>query len=69
MAVYGMGGNMTMRYRIVDSKGADYYNDPITYATLGEAEEELAEAQKWAREQAKYEPSWEHAHLCIEEAL
>ncbi len=56
-----------MRYRIVDSKGPDYYNDHAIYATEADAEIALAEAVAWAKEESKREPSWAHARLCIEE--
>lgn len=56
-----------MKYRIVDAKGPDYYNDSTLYDTEEAAEVALSEAQAWVREEAKREPSWKDARLRIEE--
>ena len=57
----------TKGYIIVDAKGDGYYNDTTVYDTPEAAEIALAEAQAWAQEEAKREPSWALAKLRIEE--
>ena len=56
-----------MTFRITDRKGDDYYNDSQTFATREAAEAELEAARQWCAEQAKVEPTWEHADLIIAE--
>ncbi len=56
-----------MKYRIVDARGDDYYNDITVYDTLEAAEIALTEARAWAKEEAKREPSWAKSRLRIED--
>lgn len=52
-------------YRIESTKGPDYYNDPDVYSTKAQAMKALASVRKWAKEQAKYEPSYKGAKFKI----
>lgn len=54
-----------MMYRIRSTKGDDYYNDPDTYPTKADAEQELTRVRAWAAEQAKIEPSYQNAEFEI----
>jgi len=56
-----------MAYRIVDAKGPDFWNDLTPYGTRQAADKALADAQYWAREEAKREPSWASARLVVRE--
>jgi hypothetical protein len=58
---------MSVKFRIADAKGDDYYNDTTLYDTLEAAEIELARAKAWVRQEARFEPTWAHADLRIVE--